>query len=124
MNVVNHALSASAKQKPDGNQFGIMKVVHVGVLPPGFRVHAPDSPGHTTKSRRSTGYRFHLDGISLTLLPIASDHGDRKTGAGERTTLFVKDPWIKGRVNRRHVHNFERFHEPIQPNYCGRFVSS
>src|SRR5271157_3743456 len=103
MDVIDDSFSARTENKPNWNQFGVMKVVDICRLLPRFAVNPPNGTGHPRESRFFSFNRFDIDMICDGIHWMRANDGYSETSSRQRPAFPVENAGVESGVNRRHV---------------------
>ena len=106
VDIVNHLPSLKLEQQPNGDQFRIVEVVHIGILLPRCSIDLPDRASHAFAPPSRLRHRSEPHAISGQLLVVRRDQYHLMTGARQGLALFVIDTDVQGLMDRSQMDNF------------------
>src|SRR5690606_28414991 len=91
MRIEDHALTGALQHERHRQEFGIVKVIDVGVERPGPRKNPPRRMQHALQATRRLAYIKDSDTITYVIpLPVRDDQGDLIACRGKTTALLQK----------------------------------
>src|SRR5271157_2212884 len=110
MDVIDDSSSARPEKESHRYQFGVMKMVDIGMLPPRFPVDPPNGTRHPRKPRLFPLDGFDIDVIGDSIHWMRANDRHLETYPRERPAFPVENAGVESGVNRRQVNGNGSLH--------------